>query len=275
MVAKHWREFFQDFDARYEGWVTAHESGEPALIKSAENALPGMTERAWAELVALDREESDPLFRAVRRRAIVLGYERDAYERERRRKQKAAQQRREERTIRISRTVELPTECARCGTKLANPKTTGRPRVYCSPACRKAAYDDRRSGNKDAAKVQVVERVVTEVREHRVDVTHPRKDCIDAVFADEKALVDVIWTLIDRVRDPEEPIFTPDNYRFWDLANDAEALHEAVIRRTRDWTPSSDHPATRAERNMRRFTRKPPPEQKAGGGHGSRPPPEP
>lgn len=257
MVAKHWREFFANFDTRYERWVTAQESGEPALIKSAENALPGMTERARAELAALDREDSDPLLRAVRRRAIVLGYERDAYERRRRREQKAAQKRREERTIRISRTVELPTACARCGTKLENPKTTGRPRVYCSPACRKAAYDDRRSGNKDAAKVQVVERVVTEVREHRVDVTHPRENCVHAVFADEKALVDVIWTLIDRVRDPEDPVFTPSNYRFWDLANDAEALHEAVIQRARAWTPPPDEPATRAERNMRRMTHRP------------------
>lgn len=258
MVAKHWREFFADFDARYERWITAHETGNPGQIKAAENAFPGLTERARADLATLDREEPDPLLRAVRRRAIVLGYERDVYERKRRREQKAAQKRRQERTIRISRTVELPTACVRCGTRLENPKTTGRPRVYCSPACRKAAYDDRRSGNKDATKVQVVERVVTEVREHRVDVTHPRRDCIDAVFADDKALVDVIWTLIDRVRDPQDPVFTPDNYRFWDLANDAEALHEAVIQRARDWTLSSEEPATRAERNMRRMTHRRP-----------------
>lgn len=258
MVAKHWREFFADFDARYESWINAHQSGDPAAIDAAENALPGLTERARAELAVLDHKELDSLLRSVRRRAIVLGYERDAYERRRRREQKAAQKQREERTIRISRTVELPTVCARCGTKLESPKTTGRPRVYCSSACRKAAYDDRRSGNKDAAKVQVVEQVITEVRERRVDTTHPRKDCIDAVFADEKARVDVIWTLIDRVRDPEDPVFTPDNYRFWDLANGAEALHEAVIQRAREWTPPPGEPATRAERNMRRFTRKPP-----------------
>lgn len=256
MVAKHWREFFANFDARYERWTAAHETGDPAAIQAAEIALPGLTERARADLAALDREETDPLLRAVRRRAIVLGYERDAYERKRRREQKAAQKRREERTIRISRTVELPAACARCGTKLENPKTTGRPRIYCSPACRKAAYDDRRYGSDSAAKVKVVERVITELRERRIDVTHPRRGCIDAVFADEKALVDVIWTLIDRVRDPEDPIFTPDNYRFWDLANDAEALHEAVVQRARDWTPPSDEPATRAERNMRRMTRR-------------------
>ncbi len=258
MVAKHWREFFANFDARYERWITAHETGDPAEIEAAENALPGLTERARSDFATLEHEETDPLLRAVRRRAIVLGYEREAYERKRRRGQKAAQQRREERAIRINRTVALPTACVRCGARLENPKTTGRPRVYCSPACRKAAYEDRRSGNKDAAKVQVVERVVTEVREHRVDVTHPRRDCIDAVFADEKALLDVIWTLIDRVRDPEDPVLTPENYRFWDLANDAEALHEAVVQRARDWTPPPDEPATRSERNMRRMTHRRP-----------------
>lgn len=33
MVAKHWREFFQDFDARYERWTAAHETGDPQRFK--------------------------------------------------------------------------------------------------------------------------------------------------------------------------------------------------------------------------------------------------
>lgn len=255
MVPKHWQKFFQDFEARYERWITAQESGGPDELRAAEKALPGLTERARQELAALDYEESDSLLYSVRRRAIVLGYERDAYERKRRREQKAAKQRREERTIRVGRSIELPIACARCGAKLENPKTTGRPRVYCSPACRKAAHEDRRSGTEGAVKVQVVERVVTEIRERRIDVTHPRKDCIDAVFADEKALVDVIWTLIDRVRDPEEPIFKPDNYRFWDLYNNAEVFHEAVIQRATNWTPAPPVEQTRRiARNTQRMS---------------------
>lgn len=75
-----------------------------------------------------------------------------------------------DRTTRIERTVELPTKCARCGNKLKDVKPTGRPRIDCSPACRKAAYEDRRAHRDGAVKVQVVERVVTDVRERRVDV---------------------------------------------------------------------------------------------------------
>ena len=37
------------------------------------------------------------------------------------------------------------TRCARCGSALPAAAATGRPRVYCSPACRKAAYEDRRA----------------------------------------------------------------------------------------------------------------------------------
>ncbi len=259
MVAKHWRMFLADFDARYERWITAQEYGDLAEMKAAEKALAALNDRARTELAELDSKELDPLIHAVRKRAIVLGYERAAYERKRRRKQKATQQRREARTIRMSRKVALPTACARCGAKFENLKTTGRPRVYCSPACRKAAHEARRSGNDDAVRVQVVERVVTEVRERRTDVTHPRRDCVDAVFADDKALVDVIWTLIDRVRDPEDPVFTPDNYRFWDLYNTAEVLYETLVKRAaRDkHCPSTPTPTpmSKHERNMQRMTR--------------------
>lgn len=257
MVAKHWREFFANFDARYERWIAAHKTGDPAAIKAAENALPGLTERARADLAPLDHEESEPLLNAVRRRAIVLGYERGAYERRRRREQRATQKRREERTIRVSRNVELPTACARCETKLENPKTTGRPRIYCSPACRKAAYDDRRSRSDGAAKVQVVERVVTEVRERRVDVTHPRKTCIQAVFDDEAAIVDAIRALTARIRDFDDRLLRPTRSAFWDLCNDIEVLHEALIERATYWTPPmSPDPPNRHQHNMQRFTHK-------------------
>jgi hypothetical protein len=80
-------------------------------------------------------------------------------------------------------------------------KPTGRPRLYCSPACRKAAYEDRRAHRDGAVKVQVVEKLITEVRERRIEVPHPRSDCINAVLADDDLMVSVIWTLTALVRD--------------------------------------------------------------------------
>lgn len=258
MVAKHWQKFFQDFEEHYERWITAQESGDPDELRAAEKALPGLTERARQALAALDRDESDSPLYTARRRGIVLDYERRAYERKRRREQKAAKQRREERTIRINRAVELPTTCARCGGKLEIPKTAGRPRVYCSASCRKAAHEDRRSGKESAVKVHVVERVVTEVLERRVDVAHPRKTCVQAVFDDEAALVEAVRALTARIRDFDDPFLRPTRSAFWDLCNDIEVLHEALAERAMFWRPPvlPDSP-NRHQRNMQRFTYKP------------------
>ncbi|WP_157502101.1 hypothetical protein [Leucobacter celer] len=258
MVTKHWQKFFQDFDAHYERWITAQESGDPDELRTAEKALPGLTDRARQALAALDRDESDSPLYAARKRWIVLDHERRAYERKRRREQEAAKQRREARSIRINRTVELPTTCAHCGAKLENPKSTGRPRVYCSASCRKAAHEDRRSGNESAVKVQVVERVVTEVRERRVDVTHPRKTCVQAVFDDEAAIVEAVRALTARIRDFDDPILRPTRSAFWDLCNDVEVLHEALAERAMFWRPLvSPDPPNRHQRNLQRFTYKP------------------
>lgn len=258
MVPKHWQKFFQDFEAHYERWVTAQESGDPDELRAAEKALPGLTDRARQALTALDRDESDSPLYAARRRGIVLDFERRAYERKRRREQKAAKQKREERTIRINRTVELPATCARCGAKLENPKTTGRPRVYCSASCRRAAHEERRNGKESAVKVHVVERVVTEVRERRVDVTHPRKTCVQAVFDDETALVEVVRALTARIGDFDDPFLRPTRSAFWDLCNDVEVLHEALAERAMLWRrPVSLDPPNRHQRNMQRFTYKP------------------
>lgn len=258
MVPKHWQKFFQDFEEHYERWITAQESGDPDELHAAEKALPGLTERARQALAALDREESDSPLYAARRRGIVLDYERRAYERKRRREQKAAKQRREARTIRTSRTVELPTACARCGAKLENPKSMGRPRVYCSPVCRKAAHEDRRSGSASAVKVQVVERIVTEVRERRVDVTHPHKTCVQALFDDETALVEAVRALTARIRDFDDPILRPTRSAFWDLCNDVEVLREALAERATYWRPpASPDPPIRHQRNMHWMTHRP------------------
>ena len=172
------------------------------------------------------------------------------------------------RQTRIGRSVELPTKCARCGGKLKDVKPTGRPRIYCSPACRKAAYEDRRAHRDGAVQVQVVERVVTEVRERRIDVPHPRSECIREVFANDDALVNVIWALIEAVRGGDDPAFSPDQPRFWDLYNNVEVLYEALVKRAASYEPpdpaepANEEPwlATNVRRNMQRFTRRDPEE---------------
>ena len=59
----------------------------------------------------------------------------------------------------------LPTQCIPCGASPPAPATTGRPRVYCGPGCRKAAYDDRRARKPEAFQVRVAERIAVETVE--------------------------------------------------------------------------------------------------------------
>lgn len=140
--------------------------------------------------------------------------------------------------------------------------TVVRPRIYCSPACRKAAYEDRRAHRDGAVQVQVAERVVTEVRERRIDVPHPRSECIREVFANDDALVNVIWALIEAVRGGEDPAFSPEQSRFWDLYKHTEVLYEALAKRAASYEPPEpaepvdEKPggATNVQRNMQRFT---------------------
>ena len=206
----------------------------------------GLNACLLAKLAVLDEDEPDLEARAAQKRLLVLVSEINADEARRRRKRREAQQHRRDRTIRVERTVELPTKCVRCGAKLENPKTMGRPRLYCSPACRKAAYEDRRAHREGAVRVQVVEKIVTEIRERRVEVPHPRSDCIRSVLADDDELMRVIWTLTALVRDHTRREYNPDQARFLDLYRDVEALHEALASRLKtDLTPmchTGNHP---------------------------------
>lgn len=170
---------------------------------------------------------------------IVLLSEINANQAQRRRERQQAEQRRRDRTVRVERRVELPTTCARCGTKLREVKHTGRPRLYCSPACRKAAYEDRRAHRDGAVKVQIVEKIITEVRERRIEVPPhpPRSDCIDAVLADDDLMVSVIWTLTALVRDGSRKAYDPDQPRFGKLSHHVQALHAALVERAAAGAP--------------------------------------
>ena len=139
MATKRYDPTATDFNGRYARWVAALESGNESELLEATVALPTLNKRVLKKLAAVDRDEPDSTVRAERKRVIVLLSEINANQAARLRERKQAEQRRRDRTVRVERRVELPTTCARCGTKLKEVRSTGRPRLYCSPACRKAA----------------------------------------------------------------------------------------------------------------------------------------
>ncbi len=220
-----------DFNGRYARWVAALDSGTEAELLEATVALPTLNKRVLKKLAAVDRDEPDPTARAQQKRVILLLSEINANTKQRRREREQAEQRRRDRTVRVERRVELPATCARCGTKLKEVKSTGRPRLYCSHACRKAAYEDRRAHRDGAVKVQIVEKLVTEVKERRIEVPHPRSDCINAVLDDDDLMISVIWTLTALVRDRTRKTYDPDQPRFGKLSHHVQALHAAFTER--------------------------------------------
>lgn len=231
MATKRYDPAATDFNGRYSRWVAALESGDDAELLEATMALPTLNKRVLAKLAAVDRDESDPTARAEQKRVIVLLSEINASKNQRRREREHAEHGRRDRTVRVERRVELPTTCARCGAKLKEVKSTGRPRLYCSPACRKAAYEDRRAHRDGAVKVQVVEKIVTEVRERRIEVPHSHSDCTKAVLADDDAMLAAIWTLTALVRDRSRKEYDTDQPRFKSLAHHVAALQVALFER--------------------------------------------
>lgn len=233
MVSRPYDPTAAGFDARYARWVAAQESGDEAEIKAAAADLPTLNARVRATLAAVDETVTEPEDRAAQKRLVLLVSEIRAHEAARQRERRKAAQRRHDRTVRLSRTVELPTTCARCGNKLEGPKSTGRPRVYCSSACRKAAYEDRRAHRDDAVKVQVVEKVVTEIRERHVEVPHPHGDCLGAVLVDDVAMLSVVGALAAFVRDRSRSAYDADQPMFQNLRRQVEALQEALVKRAK------------------------------------------
>ena len=232
MATKRYDPSDTGFDARYARWVAALESGDEAELLEATMAIPTLSSRVLDEYFAVEGDDLEtPGRRVMEQRLIVLLSEVRPREAARIRELRNARQRRRDRTTRIERTVELPTKCARCGSKLQDVKPTGRPRIYCTPACRKAAYEDRRAHRDGAVKVQVVEKLVTEVRERRIEVPHPRSDCTKAVLADEHEMLAVIWTLTALVQDRTRRAFDPDQELFSLLSRHVERLRDALRQR--------------------------------------------
>ncbi len=221
-----------EFDAPYQRWLAALEAGDEAELLEATAAIPTLNSQVLDRFFAVQSDDlGRPGQRAMEQRLMVLLSELRPHEAARLRELHKARQRRQDRTTRIVRTVDLPMNCARCGSKLRDVKPTGRPRIYCSPACRKAAYEDRRAHRDGAVKVEVVERVVTDVRERRIEVPHPRIDCITSVLADEDAMIRVIRTLAVLVRDRSRKGYDPGQPKFERLRQHTRSLYEALEHR--------------------------------------------
>ncbi len=83
--------------------------------------------------------------------------------------------------------------CVNCSGQMPPPAGRGRPAIYCSGACRKAAHEARRTGKPDAFTVKIVEQIVTEER----DLT----ECVARVTASPAACRRVLHALAQLARD--------------------------------------------------------------------------
>jgi len=92
-----------------------------------------------------------------------------------------------------TRSVQPVTSCAFCGGPMPPPSATGRPAVFCSGTCRKAAHEARRTGAPGAFEVKVVERVVVE--------SHDLASCVTRVIASPAACRRVLQALTALVAD--------------------------------------------------------------------------
>ena len=94
------------------------------------------------------------------------------------------------------------TRCAWCGSSLPTAASTGRPRLYCRPKCRKASYEDRRARKPGAFQVRVVERTVVETVESTptIDEGHDVLGCVRRVCESPRAVTNVLIALNHQVR---------------------------------------------------------------------------
>lgn len=90
-----------------------------------------------------------------------------------------------------ARVIERGT-CPQCGRKTVKP-TTGRPPIWCSQKCRRAAYEERRAAATGAIAVEVVETV--EIHEH------PIGTCVDRTMASPAGCRRVIHELARLARE--------------------------------------------------------------------------
>ncbi len=88
-----------------------------------------------------------------------------------------------------NRTPKPVQSCVNCGGLMPAPLGRGRPAVYCSGACRKAAFETRRVGKPDAFDVKIIDREVT--------VEHDLTECVTRVIASPAACRRVLHALVN------------------------------------------------------------------------------
>jgi len=95
-----------------------------------------------------------------------------------------------------------PTICIRCGATLPPAASTGRPRVFCGPRCRKAAQDHRRARKPEAFQVRIVDRDVVKTVEIIRTVTegHDIAECVWRVCESPRATANVLAALCGLIR---------------------------------------------------------------------------
>jgi len=86
-----------------------------------------------------------------------------------------------------NRTLKPVLTCANCGGPMPSPRGRGRPAVYCTGACRKAAHEARRTGKPDAFEVKIVERTIVE--------EHDLTECVARVTSSPAACRRVLHEL--------------------------------------------------------------------------------
>lgn len=82
--------------------------------------------------------------------------------------------------------------CPRCGKEVQR-KATGRPPIWCSQACRRAAYEERRAAARGVIAVEVVDRLKTH--------EHPIGTCVDRTLASPTGCRRVIYELARLARE--------------------------------------------------------------------------
>ena len=113
--------------------------------------------------------------------------------------------------------------CPRCG-KDVQRRSVGRPPIWCSQACRRAAYEERRAAARGAIAVEVVDRVETH--------EHPIGTCVDRTLASPAGCRRVVYELARLAR---ERVLQSDPK--WESTYNAirnglmDAIHLPMIRR--------------------------------------------
>jgi hypothetical protein len=92
-----------------------------------------------------------------------------------------------------ARGVQHANKCAWCEAAMPPRDGPGRPRVYCRPACRKAAYEARRARKPGAFEVKVVQTHVVE--------RHDIRDCVAQVKTSPVACRNVLLYLSELLDD--------------------------------------------------------------------------